>query len=304
MIESRQDAEDALVSSDHLRRYHGALYFIDNAIPETKELIEVALRRERVRHVKMALNKALININNFPRQPVKQDNTSENESISQSLRATLRKQAIDEFSGVILHELAPKIGLLESVLTKEFDSFSESQAKVVVLRLKSLFTAIESLRKATNRPEVKEFDLHRLIQSVSHEELELTPSIAEISYVGAQPCLVRTDAGLLSLAISNGVRNSLESLNSLGEHEDPSIILSWGSNDNDNWVSVLDNGIGVSSDIKENFELGSTNKQGHAGFGMSIIQQAMDSLGGIVTLENVNSGGAKLTLRWGKFFEQ
>ncbi|HAT3695024.1 TPA: HAMP domain-containing histidine kinase, partial [Serratia marcescens] len=123
-----------------------------------------------------------------------------------------------------------------------------------------------------------------------------------ISYIyeGVQPCIIKSDPRILCLALSNGIRNALESINSY-DLSDRDLTICWGATNVDNWVSIIDTGTGLLGSPEAAFKIGNTNKPNHTGFGMAIIQQAVENLGGDVTLSNIASGGAKLDLRWGNF---
>ncbi|MNJ64468.1 hypothetical protein D3C77_604170 [compost metagenome] len=79
------------------------------------------------------------------------------------------------------------------------------------------------------------------------------------------------------------------------------MTICWGTNNVDNWVTIIDSGLGLFGSPEAAFKIGNTNKENHSGFGMAIIQQAIENLGGSVSLSNVSSGGAKLDLKWGNF---
>lgn len=301
-------AQAGLSSENSTERFQAAIYFTKNSHPELRQELAACLHVERVRHIKMALSKALHyltpSISSSQREG---DTTNENENANanaEQFKLHLKSQIIDEFSGVILHELAPRIGLIESALQSEFTEYETSNAKKHVKRLSQIFQAIESLKKSTNKPERKETDLYQLLRDlVSDEMANYSESNINVSWVGIQPCVIYSDPALLSLTLSNAIRNSIESLLLTKDSESNirSLVITWGTSDIDTWVSVIDNGIGVQGNPEEAFKIGNTNKDGHTGFGMGIMKQAMDSLGGNANLSNLSSGGAQLLLRWGNF---
>lgn len=297
-----QKAKSDLTSTDTIKRFQGATYFAQNIHTDMKRELEACRRTEKVRYIKMALDKALHLLSNNTPTPAlsPQEELGGDLENSEQLRRHLKNQAIDEFSGVILHELAPKLGLIDASLKEEFSDYDTSKAKGFVERLTQIFSAIECLRKSTHKPESVETDLSQLIKNIVHDEVIEKEKI-DISLQGLQPCIINSDPALLTLALSNAVRNSYESLDLLTSNEPKKLIISWGVNDKDSWISVMDNGIGFIGNPEVAFKLGKTSKQGHAGFGMGIMKQAMDNIGGYAELSNIETGGAKLLMRWGNF---
>lgn len=299
MNSNYEEALAALSSPAAIDRFDAARYFIKNSDSRATDQLMIQRRIEKVRHVKMALDKALSNINKLETNELLAIDIQVDEATDVERKRYLKAEAIDEFSGILLHELAPKLGILEATLNTEFHSFDSSQSKKCIGNLMQVFNAIEQLRISASAPDSKEVDLAQLIKNILTEEVQGTIGV----YLeGSQPYIIKTDPALLSLAISNGIRNSSESINALTNmSDDKSITVSWGGSDQEFWVSIIDEGIGVRGNPNEAFTIGNTNKTGHTGFGMGIMRQAIDSLGGTVELSNIESGGAKLILRWGNF---
>lgn len=295
-----QTAKKDLSSTDSMKRFVSAAYFANHTHTYMRKELEIARRSERVRHIKLALDKALSRLsNNEPFSSMSESTASETVSYEQ-LKRHLKNQAIDEFSGIILHELAPKIGMLDDCLKTEFGNYLDSKAKSYVERLTQIFGAIESLRKSTNEPESIETDLYQLVKNIVYDEIDEEKDI-NLSLEGMQPCVINSDPNLLTLALSNAIRNSYESLLLLGEIEQKTLTVSWGTSDKDSWICVIDNGLGIKGNPNAAFKIGNTSKDGHIGFGLAVIQQVMENIGGTADLSNIENGGAKLILRWGKF---
>ena len=299
MNSNYEEAIAALSSPTAIDRFDAARYFIKNSDSRATDQLRIQRRIEKVRHVKMALDKALNNIDKLETNQLLTIDLQVDEATDVERKRYLKAEAIDEFSGILLHELAPKLGILEATLNTEFHSFDSSQSKKCIGNLMQVFNAIEQLRISASAPDSKEVDLAQLIKNILTEEVQGT---IRVNLEGSQPYIIKTDPALLSLAVSNGIRNSSESINALTNmSDDKSITVSWGGSDQEFWVSIIDEGIGVRGNPNEAFNIGNTNKTGHTGFGMGIMRQAIDSLGGTVELSNIESGGAKLILRWGNF---
>ncbi|EGK3325872.1 TPA: ATP-binding protein [Escherichia coli] len=292
MVDNLNAALEMLTSNDANQRFYAARYFIENNTPTVRQQLINQRRKELVRHVRMALDKALNNM--LPQAKI---DTDVDDSTDKARVRYLKLEAIDEFSGTILHELAPKIGLLDRHLSTELDDYENCNAKRVIDSLHRIFSAIESLRRTASKPESNEFDLAQLIKDVLAEE---NGENIRFIFEGVQPCIIKSDRNILGLALANGIRNAIESINS-HNHDERDLTVCWGENNVDNWVSIIDTGVGLLGSSEAAFKIGNTNKENHSGFGMAIIQQAIENLGGCVSLSNIPTGGAKLDLRWGNF---
>ncbi len=299
MVDNIDDAIKLLVSDTTAERFSAAHFFIKNPLQEYKDNLISQRRVELVRHVKMALDKAIGNIEKSSSESSVNIEVINDEKIERLRNNFLKAEAIDEFSGIVLHELAPKIGILKTTARFEIQDFDNSETKKSILSLDRIFKAIETLRKSASKPIKTEFDLAQLIRDIVYEE---NTYAINILFEGVQPCIIKSDINILSLAISNGIRNGLESILSVQSSEvKPEIIICWGKSAEYNWVTIIDEGVGLKGSFDDASKIGITSKDSHTGFGLPIIIQAIESLGGDVELSNVNSGGAKLDLKWVNF---
>ncbi len=292
MVDNISDALKMLISENATERFTAAKYFIKNRTPSAHSALVKQRRNELVRHVRLALDKAIFNIS-----ASEQINTDVDDVTDKVRIRFLKSEAIDEFSGTILHEISPKIGLLKVYLPGEMYDYENSESKKVIDSLQRTFNAIETLRRTAAKPEAHEFDLAQLIKDILAEENKY--KVNEITE-GVQPCIIKSDKNILSLALANGIRNAIESI-CMHSGTENDLTICWGASVEENWVSIIDTGMGLADTAEAAFKIGNTNKQNHTGFGMAIIQQAVETLGGIVSLSNIDSGGAKLDLRWGNF---
>lgn len=296
MANSPEEALELLNSNGVSDRFKAVRYFIKHKHPEHKSALIERKKVERVRHVKMALNQAISGIDLVKRR-TQTDTVDFDPLTEEALKKYLKAQAIQEFSGTIIHELSKKIGLLEINLRDDFVGLAGSNTEKSFKNLKTVFRGIENLQRSASTLKTTEFDLSQLIQDLVHQEDSI--SLVSFNFEGAQPCIIRADSSILSLALSNGIRNSIEAVKLIPNYTElNNIVICWGKNDHDIWVSIIDNGVGLQGEPKEAFKVGNTNKDGHIGFGLGILDQCMETLGGLSELSNVNSGGAKLVLRW------
>jgi len=212
-------------------------------------------------------------------------------------------RAAEWITGVLLHEIGSKLGLVAHAASREIDDYMNSRTKRHIRNFQGIFTAIEQLRSATVSPRPEQFDLAELIDEVAHVEKDSRE--VELAFHGMRPEIVLTDRNLVRLALCNGIRNAIEACTSLSTKGISStfvskVTITWGVTDIDCWVSIIDNGPGLGSSAASLFEIGKTTKHGHPGFGLTIARQAIETLDGIVSLSNSAAGGANYQIRWSK----
>jgi signal transduction histidine kinase len=212
-------------------------------------------------------------------------------------------RAAEWITGVLLHEIGSKLGLVAHSASREIDNYQNSRTKRHIRNFQGIFEAIEQLRSATSSPKIEQFDLAELIEEVAH--LEKDSVNVELAFHGMRPEIVFTDKNLVRLALCNGVRNAIEACSSFSfktnyESFISRVTISWGVTDIDCWISIIDNGPGLGSSSASLFEIGKTTKHGHPGFGLTIAREAIQTLDGVVFLSNSAAGGANYQIRWNK----
>lgn len=291
---TRQEAITLLTSaSPHLRR-RASRFLAHNAEAADLGVIRAARNTESDAYVHVGLDRAIARLTSTDSPS---ETRNENATVSSELDTKqIYAKATEWVAGLLLHELASPIGLLAYEASCEIPTYSESRTKFYVDKLQTLFGAIEQLKKASATPKPVEFDLPALIDEVVTAEFA---EIAEtIEMHGLRPLLLNSDRALLSFAISNGLRNAVEAVRPNSEQNIAQVVVAWGKTDVDYWVSIIDNGPGITVLPESVFEIGKTTKPGHSGFGLAIANAAMQAVGGTVTLEPGADRGAKYVLRW------
>jgi signal transduction histidine kinase len=205
----------------------------------------------------------------------------------------VHNRAVQEVTATLLHEIAPLVGVALAEVAKDLPG---SRAHQKLDRLKDVLEAISDLRKAAASVHVGEFDIAAMLRDLVADE-GLSRGVP-VDLEGRSPFLIIGDQTLLSLAISNGLRNALDA--NLESASDRHVVVNWGETDVEYWVSVLDGGRGLLGTAEQAFAIGNTTKKDHLGFGLAIARQAMDSVAGVVRLANGTSGGALFEVRWCK----
>lgn len=286
----RRQALRLLESSKQRERLVGARYLARNA--ESGDLIDLAaaLDRERVRYVRIALERAV--------QHARGGSDSETEFAGQSdsldqLSSDQYRRAIEETTKRIVHELAPIAGQLDYQAAREIEDYTRSATRGEVRKLHELLDAIRALAQAAEPARVEEFDLSELVHSTC---IEMTTTQVVVRPAGPPRLHALGDTRLIAMALRNGIRNSIEATLAITPAE-KAVIVSWGLGDREAWVSVLDEGVGLRGEAAALFGPGRTNKSGHLGVGLTIARMVAEQHGGLASLDP-RAAGAKFQLRW------
>lgn len=258
-----------------------------------------ALRRARqnetVSYVKTSLDRAIARLANLPLTP-EADPTDEHD-VPEAFKRQIRGQAVEWITGLLLHEIASPIGLIKRSASRELPDYENSKTKRHLENVQRIFEAIELLKGAAAVPRPVQFDLAALLADIVAAE---TPDGGDsnVSLLGPKPLLITSDPTLVRLIVGNGIRNALEAITDTSTLELHPIVITWGETDVDYWVAILDRGAGITGPMESAFEIGKSTKKGHSGFGLAIARQAVETLGGTVTLQPAAGGGALYEARW------
>jgi signal transduction histidine kinase len=291
---TRDEALTLLSSDSAHERLKAARFLVRGAHQGDLSLLRQARQRENVSYVKKSLDLAIAKLSQFVVAPVGEPLGEFD--IPEEVRRQIRSQAVEQVTGVLLHEIASPIGLVRRAASREVTNFETSKTKLYLDFLLQIFEAIEQLKGAAAAPKPEEFDLAELINDIMLTET--TSQKLDISLHGPNPLIIRSDPTLVRFAVSNGLRNAIEAVAESGSNDPHPIIVTWEATDVDYWVAVLDRGPGLTGPIESAFEAGKSTKQGHSGFGLAIAKQAIETLGGAVTLQPAAGGGALYEVRW------
>jgi signal transduction histidine kinase len=248
--------------------------------------------------VKLALEDAIARIKKEERRP--EQPSDEHLDVAPEVRSQIYGQAVEWVTGALLHEIASPVGLALLSAKRELGTaWEESTTRRHLETVRRIFGAIEKLKTAAGAPRPQEFDLAALVGEVV--EADIGGNSERISLIGPKPFMITSDPALIRLAISNGARNAIESILSVGAtEEDHAVIINWGHTDRDVWVSILDRGGGIVGPVEAAFDIGRSTKHNHSGFGLAIARRAIETLAGEVTLNSASGGGAVYEARWAK----
>lgn len=298
---NRQEALDLLNSKSPHDRFKAAHALNKVAIHDDLRVLKQVKHSETDLYVIKRLEVAISGIEQFIEQVEPNSDQDSNENYDEKLFEHAKAQAIEWISGLLLHEVGSKLGLASYEASNEITNYENSKTKHQMDNLLNIFDAIESLRKATNTSKAEEFDLAELIDNVI--KIENSSKSVEFMVIGIRPSIINSHKNLIHLALCNGIRNAIEAILSIKgpllSNMSP-IVVTWGETKSDYWIAVLDDGIGISPSINQLFDIGKSTKKGHTGFGLAIAKQALETLGGSVTLEPQKERGVKYEMRWEK----
>ena len=271
-----------------------ARFLIGHAESADIPLLRLSLQTETVFYVRNCLEIGIKKANDAWRETPSDDD--DEYKIPDEVVAQIKREATEEVARIILHEIASNLGLIALAASEEVPNYTRSRTKSRIEHLKRVFEAIEQLQCASSIRRIEEFDLAELLAEVVSGEV--TNRKVDVSLHGSRPMLITSDPSLLRLAVTNGIRNSVEALCDSQLGQPHQIVVTWGETDVDYWAAVLDDGPGVVVPAETAFRVGNSTKDGHGGFGLRIARQAIETLGGSCNLFPGAGRGARFEIRW------
>ncbi|HTR24861.1 MAG TPA: ATP-binding protein [Terriglobales bacterium] len=263
------------------------------AQPSDIESIDLALRKENFLWIRTALQDGL----NRAKGAISNVEATDSESVSDSEISDIYSSVMHEISSQLLHEIEPMVGGLRVHASREISEFEKSATKHQLDLLDSLLSAISDLRKASAPPRLEELDLSSVIREACKHEARGHEGIT-IQLAGPNVFPATADRARLWMALTNGIRNAIESSEALDASVRQPIVINWNRTDTEFWISVLDCGVGLKDPIEHLFEIRVSTKANHLGMGLATARQAMMSISGTATISQRENVGVKFELRW------
>lgn len=223
----------------------------------------------------------------------KSENTSlENISDDEAYNVEeIRSQAVAESIGQIIHELDPLIGSLEVAANKDVINYDDSSVKGEIIRLQELVDTFTAWKKSEETPNYKNLIIYNIVL----DEVNRTGQQENFKFIiNIPPDLdFEVDNFMLRTIISNALRNAIESHKSVLGRVASMILINAGTLANENlWISIVDEGIGLPVNQSKLFKSRYTTKHGSRGFGLTIVAKSIKSMKGIWDLKNSSPYGA------------
>lgn len=177
------------------------------------------------------------------------------------------------------------------------DEYSDSETGRELEFLSEVCSGLRTISAATQAPEILEFDLAaeltQLGRALAAERL------CPVRCNGPNMFTVKSDRGMVKLAVQNIVVNAIEATLSIGPaQEDRAVILTWGSSASGFHVTVIDRGPGPPRFLAAIKNAGVSTKAGHPGYGLATASEALRSVGGTVRIRRNDRGGTTVVLAW------
>jgi signal transduction histidine kinase len=287
-----------LDSASAHERLIGARFLARFASNQDIGQINQALLRENVSWVRNALSEALRRATGQESPAVDEQVETDGVDLSPSDRQLreIYANALQETTSLLLHEIEPLLGTIRLYANREIGDFAHSRTKNQLELLDTLLDAISQLRRATGPAQPVEIELSGLIREICDQEMG-GPRV-KIQLAGPSPFIVVADRGRLLLAVTNGLRNAREATTSAGEPNERPIVVNWNKTDQDFWISVIDQGVGLKGSLERIFEIGTSSKKSHLGMGLPAARQAIISMGGDITVTPRDDAGVRFEIRW------
>ena len=283
-----------LRSSSWHERLKAVRILASTAQPNDLHALQAMLAIETVAYVRRALESIIARLN----REIEDDRASQAQAVPPSIMRQVHAKAVEEVSRTILHEIETIVGAVSLSAAREIPDFENSATNTQLTRLVKQLEAITQLKLAASSPRFEQFDLGSWIKEIVAQET--AGCDIQISLVGAEHVVVYGDTKLLRLALCNGLRNAIEATQitkSLGA-ADVGVIVSWQATDVECWIAIKDDGPGLAGTSASFSTSNASSKPGHAGMGLMIAKQAIDSLDGIISLSDAAQGGAIFQMEW------
>jgi signal transduction histidine kinase len=287
-------ARRLLLEGDHHHRLEAARSLLGRVQPADRHLISTAAKREDDQYVRAALFRLLVSLPpDSPRSPGGSTTTD-----AARTSEDLRSQLVRDLTYELTHEVATVVATLGHYAEREVTDYEASDTRRGLARLEGVLQALRQLGDAAAAPQWETLNLARLVGGVAQDE-RIVHSYPDILVNGDDPHEVTGSEGLLSLFLRNAITNAVEATIELHGEARP-IVVSWGTDDREHWLAVVDEGPGPPGGLDVFAEMGASTKDGHPGLGLTIASQVAVSLGGTLALEVQERGGTVCRLTWAR----
>jgi signal transduction histidine kinase len=254
------------------------------------------------RRVIMAVSMLELDSGSFNGRVVVLQDVTELRELQDRMREHERLAALGRLASGLAHEInTPLTGIssfaqMLGEMTPEKDPRALLVSKLVdqSFRVSRIVANLrEAIRGGSETPTV--IDLALVARNAAREAVRSLGATDRLEIETSQPVMAWGATGPVELAVSNMVRNAMEAT-APGE---PVRVAFWADDD---WaeIRVEDGGPGIAEeDLERVFEpfFTTKNDRGGTGLGLAISRDMIANLGGEVSLENLEHGGARASVR-------
>jgi len=293
-----------------LKKRHSQLY---------KELIEIQLGDNRLitintgyRTVKMLSNACTFQTNEKTYQLIAFHNVS---SALEEIESGAWKGLLHVMTHEIMNSIAP-VASLADTLKKRMELLKTELKLNELPDLEDIESAMETIRRRSEGllrfadtyrnisknivPELKSVNLYELLKSISHlmqpslEQKGISLEVRTDNYL----TVANIDQNLIEQVVINFITNAA---NAVKETKEPVIILFSGLLDEKPYITVADNGCGITSEVREKMFIPffSTKKNG-TGIGLSLSREIVKLHNGSMKVQTKEGEGSAFTILFGK----
>jgi signal transduction histidine kinase len=287
----RERSLELLKSNEPNERLLAARALVDTALPDDLHVIKRALTTETVVWNKEAMLECIkrLKSHNNTTGPVS-DVSSEivcNDDKS--------RDALEQTIEVVLHEIDNLVGRIRVMAVDAIENFEATNIRKEFDRLENRINALKRYGDATRKPKLGLFDLSEWIREIVAKEMQDT----RVELTGPNSMSVRSDRGLLEIAILMGLRNAIEAVDEVyAKPETHPVVLSWGENDRETWITIIDDGPGLDIGLDAILARRKSTKAlpGHSGIGLVTANRAATAIGGRIELVARREGGTRYSV--------
>jgi signal transduction histidine kinase len=286
-----ESARQLLRTGNHRERLSAARFLLGRVQPSDRTLIRTAARKEDDQYVRAALLRLLVAL---PPESAGLDTSARTDAPTEI--GDERSRIVREVTNQLTHEIATIVAALRHYARREVGGFEASETRRELDRLAAVLVAMRQLGDAATPPTWEKVEVSRLAKGILDDE-KLIHSYEALMYEGEEPHVFVASQGHLSLFLRNAIANAIEA--TLELHGQPrAVVVTWGSDDREHWLAVLDDGPGPPGSLETFRVTGASTKDGHPGMGLTIADQVASTLGGQLSLSPQERGGAVCRLAW------
>lgn len=168
----------------------------------------------------------------------------------------------------------------------------EQLTDVIVRQTNDLRRIVDEFSKFARMPEPdrKEADLVQILRDAVTLQKAGQPGVRFVTDIPEGPVLLDLDAGMITQALTNLIKNAGEAIETLREKGTapeghvPEIRIVMTAEDGDSLIRIMDNGIGLPEDRGRLFEPYVTTREKGTGLGLPIVKKIIEEHGGQLAL--------------------
>jgi nitrogen fixation/metabolism regulation signal transduction histidine kinase len=185
---------------------------------------------------------------------------------------------------------------LEAKLNKDDTDVLNKAVATIVNQVDAMKTMVNEFSEYARAPKLnlELTDINKFIKEISH--LFENSGIKILTKLSKDLPEIKVDVNMMRQVLINLIQNAQDAM--INNTKNPIIQINTNKQKNYIALSIKDNGPGFSMDIlKKAFEPYVTTKSHGTGLGLAIVKKIIEEHEGVITIENVKSGGAVINIQ-------